>query len=348
MRVAILGGGFCGSRIALQLDRRKDISVTLIDKNPFFEYNPSSIKCLTNPGYQQNIQVPFNKFLSNTTIITDSIEKIFPSELKTTHHRIEFDYAVIGFGCFYPIRLTNTENVFTLTRSNEAKKIFNALKNAKKVVIVGGGYIGTEIASELAMKRKDLQITIVHSQDRILKRNTPFVSKYITNFLRKKGVKFLFSEKIVDHPTSHEFITKSGKKIIADVCIWCTGIGFDTSYLEGFIPESVDAKNSIKVNDSLQFIEYPHIFAGGDITAINEEKTARKAELHADIIATNLIRIKQGKSLVKYSTGTSPMVISLGDNNGVGIYGRLIIPGFISGFGKWLIEWWTLRQFYQK
>jgi NADH dehydrogenase FAD-containing subunit len=346
MRVVILGGGFCGSRIANQLDKIKDINVTLIDKNPFFEYNPSAIKCLTNPGYQQNIQVPFNKFLSNTTIITDSIQKILPSEVKTNHHRIEFDYAVLCLGCSYPILLSNTENVYTLTRSYEAKELFSSLKNAKKIIIVGGGYIGTEIASELAIKRKDIHITMVHSQDRILKRNSRYVSKYITNFLQKRGVNFLFNEKIIYHPSSHEFITKSGKKLIADLCIWCTGINVDTSYLEGFIPGSVDEKNRIKVNDSLQLLEYPHIFAGGDIISINEEKTARKAELHADIIASNLVKLKKGKQLVSYKKGTSPMVISLGDNRGVGIYGRLILPGFISGIGKWFIEWWTLRQFY--
>ncbi len=346
MRVAILGGGFCGSRIALQLDEMKDISVTLIDKNPFFEYNPSAIKCITNPGYQQNIQVPFNRFLSKTTIITDTIEKIFPSEIMTKNHRVEFDYAVICFGCSYPILLSNTENVYTLTRSKEAKELFNALKTAKSVIIVGGGYIGTEIASELALKRKDLQLTMVHPHDRILKRNTSYVSRYVTNFLQKNGVNFVFNEKIVDHPSSNEFITKTGKKLVADVCIWCTGISIDTSCLEGFIPESVDEKRKIKVNESLQLLEYPHIFAGGDVTAINEEKTARKAELHADIIATNIIRINQGKSLVNYSSGTSPMIISLGDNRGVGSYGRLSMPGFLSGVGKWLIEWWTIRQFY--
>jgi hypothetical protein len=40
------------------------------------------------------------------------------------------------------------------------------------------------------------------------------------------------------------------------------------------------------------------------------------------------------------------MVISLGDNYGIGQYGKVVIPGLLSGIGKWLIEWWTLRQFY--
>ena len=66
MRVVIIGGGFCGASLAKELDDEEQISVTLIDKNPFFEYNPSAHKCLTNPWYQQNIRVAYDRFLSHT------------------------------------------------------------------------------------------------------------------------------------------------------------------------------------------------------------------------------------------------------------------------------------------
>lgn len=346
MKVVILGGGFCGASIAKELDDEKDISVTLIDKDPYFEYNPSAHKCITNPGYQRNIQVPFNRFLSNTEIITESIKKVFPSEVHTDSKRIEFDYGVLCLGCSYPIFLSNTENVYTLTRSDDAKQLFKALKNAKKVLIVGGGYIGTEIAGELATKRSDLLVTMVHSHNRLLERNTKFASYSALKFLKKRGVNFVFNDRVVDHPHEHDFITKNGKTIDADVCIWCAGVRVDTSYLEGFSESTVSTSERVNVNESLQFVDYPHLFAGGDLTDIKEEKTARKAEMHARVIAANIRRIQQGKSLKKYKPGRSPMVISLGDTYGIGRYGNVVIPGFLSGIAKWLIEWWTLRQFY--
>ncbi len=345
MKLVILGGGFCGATVAKELDGTKNIQVTLIDKNPFFEYNPSAHKCLTNPSYQQNIQVPFKNFLTNTQIITEPIKRVFPFEVYTESNRIEFDYAVICLGSLYPIFLSSTKNVFTMTNALEAKELFNALKTAEKVVLVGGGYIGTEIAAELVTKRPDLHITLVHSTDRMLQRSPSFASSYAKRFLEKKGVNFLFEEKMVDHPTDHEFITESGRKLEADVCIWSAGVKTDASFLEGFTPSTVDKLGRIKVNKSLQLLEYPHIFVGGDITSIDEEKTARKAELHARIITSNIKRISQGKPLKKYKTKSSPMVISLGDNQGIGQFGRLVIPGFVPGLGKWLIEWWTLRQF---
>lgn len=232
-----------------------------------------------------------------------------------------------------------------MTRSDQAKKLFKVLKKAERVLLVGGGYIGTEIAGELATKRSDIKLTMVHSHDRILQRSPLSASKYAMNFLEKKGVNFIFNEKVVSHPDDHTFVTNKGKEIDADVCIWCAGIKVDTSYLEGFVPSAVEKKQGIRLNEHLQLIEYPHLFAGGDITAINEEKTARKAELHAQVIATNIKRLHKEKSFVSYKTKTSPMVISLGDNHGIGQFGRLVIPGLVSGIGKWLIEWWTLRQF---
>ena len=346
MKVAILGGGFCGATLAKELDDEKDVQVTLIDKNSYFEYNPSAHKCLTNPGYQRHIQVPFSHFLHHTEIITEPIKKVFPSEIHTRSKRIGFDYGVLCLGCSYPIFLENTQNVFTLTRSDDAKELFKVLKNAKKVLIVGGGYIGTEVAGELATKRSDLQITIVHSHDRLLERNTSFSSRYALKFLSSKGVHVVFDDLVIDHPSQHEFTTKKGKTIFADVCIWCAGVQVDTSYLEGFSDSTVNKSGRVSVNESLQLVDYPHFFAGGDLTDINEEKTARKAELHAKVIALNLRRMNQDKSLIPYTSGRSPMVISLGDNHGIGQYGKLVVPGLLSGIGKWLIEWWTLRQFY--
>lgn len=87
--------------------------------------------------------------------------------------------------------------------------------------------------------------------------------------------------------------------------------------MKGFSSTCFDSKNAIKVNASLQLYPHHHIFVGGDITAIPEEKTARKAELHAKIIAKNIQRDIKHKPLIAYSSHISPMIISLGDAHGI-------------------------------
>jgi len=344
MKVAILGGGFCGSSIAKQLDKKDELTVTLIDKNPYFEYIPSAHKCLTNPDYQHKIRIPFKNFLSNVTIINESIKRVLPFEVQTDSKRIEFDSAVCCMGSSYPIHLLNTTQVYTMTNSKQAVKIFQKLKNAQTVLIIGGGYIGTEIAAEITTKQSDLQVIMVHAKDRILPRSPKYASNYAMKFLKKRGITFLFNDTIVKHPSKREFITTNGKRIDADVCIWCAGLKVDTSYLEGFPSNTTNAHNQINVNDYLQFVNYSHIFAGGDVIASDEEKTAQKAELHAQIIATNIQRLQQGKSLVLYNNKINPMVVSLGDTHGIFFFDRFVLPGMLAGYAKWIVEWWTLRQ----
>lgn len=342
MRISIIGGGFCGATIASILDSNEDFSVTLIDRKPFFEYNPSAQKCITKPKYQNRIRYPFNKFLSTTRIISEQVKQIFPSKIQTDSKIIEFDYAVLCMGATYPILLSNTNHVYKMTNCNDAIRLFKSLKEANNVLIVGGGYLGVEIASELATKRPDLDITVVHSQKRLLEKHPKLVSLYTTKFLSNRGVKIILNEKIIEQPKDHSFSTKNGRMFEADVCIWCTGIDIDTTLLKEFNPASFDENNRIKVNEFLQIEGYDRLFAGGDITSINEEKTARNAKLHAHIIANNIKKMYQKKSLVAYKRHISPMVINLGDYRGIATYGDLIFFGILPGISKWIIEWWTL------
>ena len=92
--------------------------------------------------------------------------------------------------------------------------------------------------------------------------------------------------------------------------------------------------------------KYPHIYAGGDITEITEEKTAQKAKKHAHVIVKNIIAQMKGAELKPYKTGVSPLVISLGDLYGISQIDSAVLAGFGHGLLKKIIEWWTLEQFY--
>ncbi len=345
MRVAILGGGFCGATVASLLDSNNELSVTLIDQKSYFEYNPGAHKCITNPHYQTHLRRYYSQFLPNTLVITEKIKEVYPSKIRTTSKIIKFDYAVLCMGNIYPIMLSNKKHVYKMTTSNEAIQLFNSLNSSKHVLIVGGGYLGVEIAGELATKRPDLHITLVHSHKRLLEKHPIFVSTYTMKFLTKRGVNILLNEKIVAQPKEHVFVTKTEKEIQADTCIWCTGINADTSYLKEFNPFPINLNKRIKVNSHLQVEGFPKLFSGGDITAIKEEKTAQKAKRHAQIIAKNIIRLNQNKPLIKYKKKTSPMVISIGDYHGIGTYGNISFYGILPGFAKWFVEWWSLNRF---
>ncbi|MGM0510370.1 MAG: NAD(P)/FAD-dependent oxidoreductase [Thermoplasmatota archaeon] len=336
MKVVVLGGGFCGSMVAKRFDQVTDIDTVLVDKKDHFTYYPSLPKLINDPSYQKNITNLYSEFLENTDIITENIEKISPENVSTAKNRIGYDILVICLGADYPIDLDDERDVFTIRSVEEVKRLSEHVEVSKNILIVGGGLIGVETAAELATKTEK-KITLVHSHDRLLERESRTASWFAEKFLRGKGVEVIFGRKVVGRK-DRGFKTEDGRTIDADVCIWSTGLGYDKSIFEGF-DRSIFAENgSLRVNEYLQLRGYPNIFVGGDITAINEEKTGHNADAHSRIISDNIIRMEKEKPLKKYSHFKIPLVIGLGDINGLISLPRIGIPGPVAPVIKYILE----------
>ncbi|WP_455279663.1 NAD(P)/FAD-dependent oxidoreductase, partial [[Eubacterium] cellulosolvens] len=264
MKLVILGGGFCGTIIAKKLDKRQNVDVILIDKKSYYEYTPSIHKLISDRTYLGKITIPFEKIVKRGKVVVDQLTNLTDQYVETRNEKITYDYLIASTGIEYPISLDNQENVFTLKSGISALQINQKIANAKKVLIIGGGLIGTEIAGELVTKMKDKRVTIVHSKDRLIERNPAKASFYAQKFLEKKGVKIIFNEKIVKHE-GRIFISNKGSKIEADISIWCAGIKWSPNYLNDFDPQIFTNKGALKVNEHLQLQGFENIFVGGDV-----------------------------------------------------------------------------------
>ncbi len=336
MKVVILGGGFCGSMVAKKLDQIKDIDTVLVDKEDHFVYYPSLPKLITDPGYRENITKPYSTFLKNTDIITERIVKITPKYISTVKNRIDHDILVICLGADYPIYLEDKKDVFTLRSIDEVTRLSERVEGSTDILIVGGGLIGVEAAGELATKTEK-KVTLVHSHERLIERESKIASKYAEKFLREKGVDVMFGRKVVNRRDG-SFQTDDGRTIEADVCIWSTGLSYDENIFRGFERSPFAENGSLRVNEYLQLKGYPNIFAGGDITSMDEEKTGHNADVHSRVISDNVVRTERGTSFKKYRNFRTPLLISLGDIDGVISFPHLAIPGPVTSVMKYLLE----------
>jgi NADH dehydrogenase FAD-containing subunit len=343
MKVVILGGGFCGSWVVKKLDRNKNLDVVLLDKKDYYEYTPSIWKLLTNTSYHKQIIIPHAHYLKRTRIVTDPLVRVTPTSLETKKEHIPFDYLVISTGIDYPIFLQDKKNVFTVKSGAEVLKYSKQVAKAKKILIIGGGVISTEVAGDLSTCTSGKQILLVHPYDRLLERNTLSVSRYAKKFLEEHGVQIIFREKIVGHEKG-VFLTNSNRRINADLGIWCAGIKCNPWFMKEFPASIFSEKNALKVNQFLQLEGYPHIFVGGDINDVKEEKTAAAADRQAIAIYTNISRTIAGKKLYRYTPITLPMDISLGLWDGIITYPPFLLPGVIPAFVKLLVEKLALRR----
>lgn len=337
MRVVILGGGFCGAYIAKKLDKHKDLEIILIDKKDYFEYSSSLWKLLSNPLYHKYITIPFTHFLKHTHIVVDPLIQVTSEFVETKKEKISFDYLVIATGIDYPILLENKKNVFTIKSGTEVAKKSPMIKKAERILIIGGGLIGTEIAGDLAEQFPEKHIILIHPHNRLLERNSKGVSQYGKKYLEEHGVQLIFNEKIIDHQ-KEIFITNTRRHIKANIAIWCAGIKCNPWFMSSFPSSILTEYKALKVNQFLQLIGYPNIFIGGDITSIPEEKTAVNADRHGSIISENILRSYKQKSLIIYKPRREPMIISLGNWNAIFTYPPFLIPGFLPAIIKLVVE----------
>ena len=182
----------------------------------------------------------------------------------------QFDKLVIATGArpfIPPIQgLVSAKNVFPVRTAEDAINIRKAFDNAtqKRVVVIGGGYIGLEAAASL--KKLGATVTVLERENRVLARVTaPIMSDYFTTLHQKHDVAVLTHKNVV----SVEI--KEGLNVIhcddktsfnADIIIVGVGIKVNQELAEN---AGLIIKNGIKVNQFAQTSDN-NIYAIGDCT----------------------------------------------------------------------------------
>ncbi len=341
-KVVVMGGGFAGALIAKKLEH--DFDVILIDSKIYFEYTPSILRSVINPKILDKIRVPHKNYLRKSNIIMGRVDEVNKNYVKVGKNKVNYDYLVICSGSNYNW-LKEGNNVFISSKPNSLVEAHEKLIKAKRILIIGGGLVGVELAAEICTNFKDKEIILANLDKHLIPRNNLKSSEYAERFLRKYGVKLLLNEKIDNIVDSRKFITKSGEKIVADIAFVSTGIVPNFEFMKKNFSDSLNENNYIKVNSFLQVAGNKNFFAAGDVANINEEKTAQNAEKHAQIVVNNLKALELGGKLKKYEPKKIPFFISLGKYNGIFEYKNFVFTGKIPSLMKWFIEKRTIGRY---
>lgn len=337
-RVVIIGGGFAGTYVARKL--QNNYSVTLIDSKDYFEFTPSVLRTIVEPQHIKKIQAIHAEYLPKTVLIKDYVTGVSSNEVLTQTNTFPYDYLVVCTGSAYNAPIKDFDTV-TATRAHELVSYAKKLEKSDSVLIIGGGIVGVELAAEIIEKYPLKKVTIVHGNSELIERNPSRARNYAYKFLKKRNVHMVFDE-LVTGKLGKFYITNKNKQFSADLAFVCTGISPNSKHLKGFFASSLDSRGFLKVNRFLQVEGFRNIFAGGDVTAIMEEKTAQNAEKHGNIIARNIEALEIEHELKEYKPKPRIMAISLGKWNGLIVYKNLVLTGIIAAFAKWFVEWKTM------
>ena len=241
------------------------------------------------------------KFIDGSTIDVDST-------------RLEFKKAVIATGARAAmLPIPGLAEIGALT--NES--VFSLTELPKRLIVIGGGPIGTEMAQTFA--RFGSQVTQIEKMSHILSREESDAALVVQQAMEKDGVNFVLNatttrmerrgdEKVV-------FVEQGGKEIeiVGDQVLVgigrapnVSGMGLENAGVE------YDNRNGIEVNDRLQTTN-PSIYAAGDVAS--KFKFTHVADFQARIVIQNALfmgRSKASALTVPWATYTSPELAHVG------------------------------------
>lgn len=150
------------------------------------------------------------------------------------------------------------ENVLYLRSLSDSARLRDRLKNAKKVAVIGGGFIGMEVASQSAQQGRDT--TMIFPQDRVWKNFfTPEMSRFFEKYYRDRAVHFV-SAASVEAIGVDSVSLSTGARLEADLIV--AGIGV-TPITEIATAAGLKVENGIVVNEFLE-TGTADIYAAGD------------------------------------------------------------------------------------
>lgn len=245
MRIVILGGGFAG------LSAFKTHDSLLIDDKDYFVLTHRLVD-VVKTGNPEIAKIPYKKILKATVKSIDFKGK----RVITTEGEISYDKLIISLGYSQKL-LPHTEK---LENVQDALSLRQKILNAKRVVVIGGGPLGVELASvslELGQRKKE--VYLIESQDRLLSFMSLDSSRYALNKLQEMGVKVLLKTR-VESISPGQINTTEGK-INADVII--SSIGFKGSPLISELGLS-NINSRMLVDEYLRSIDYEDVYGAGD------------------------------------------------------------------------------------
>ena len=191
--------------------------------------------------------------------------------------------------------LNEAKAIFTLRNIPDTDRIksYVDLQQPKRAVVVGGGFIGLEMAENL--HDRGIEVTIVEMANQVMAPLDYEMAALIHNHLEDKGVQLILEDGVKSFENEgSKVVTQSGKEFATDLIILSIGVRPENE-LAVNAGLNVGERGGIQVNDYLQTND-PHIYAIGDVIEvkdyINEQPTmiplAWPANRQGRIVADNI------------------------------------------------------------
>ncbi|MEU7583875.1 FAD-dependent oxidoreductase [Streptomyces sp. NPDC041068] len=323
--VAVIGGGYGGAAVAKALDEEAD--VVLVDPKDAFVHAAGSLRALVAPEWAGNIFFPYDGLLRRGRVVRDRAVGVDSDGVTlASGGRVDADYLVLATGSGYPYP-AKTDTDVAAEALGRLRATHEELSGAERVLIVGAGPVGLELAGEIKAVWPDKGVVVVDPADQLVPGFDAAMREDLLRQLEGLGVELRLGTALAEEPPSEpgqakEFTvgTTDGGEVGADIWFRCYGVRVDSGYLDGVLAAARTPKGQLRVTEALNVEGHRHIYALGDLTDLAEAKMAGYAMKHAEVVAENIkAQLRGEEPAARYLPSPVPSVLlPLGPTGGVG------------------------------
>jgi NADPH-dependent 2,4-dienoyl-CoA reductase/sulfur reductase-like enzyme/rhodanese-related sulfurtransferase len=291
-RIVIVGGVAGGASAAARARRLCErCSIVVLDKGPFVSFANCGLPyfvgdvireekdlIVASPKlFRQRFHIDVRTEHEVTAIDRDE-HRVEVKNLRTGEMYHEHYTKLVlspGAGAIVPpLPGVDLAGVFVLRTIPDSRRIRSwiAERDAKRAVVVGGGFIGLETAENLA--RRGLHVAIVEMASQVMPPLDPEMAFYVEERLRERGVELHLGDglaRIEAHGDALAVHTASGARVAADIVLLAIGVKPEVSLAKACGLE-LGERGGIRVDEQMRTSD-PDIYAVGDVVDVTDVVT---------------------------------------------------------------------------
>jgi len=295
VKILIIGGVAAGTKVAAKLKREnRDYDVTILTKSKDISYAGCGLPYYVGNVIEQREQLIVNtpasfSALTGATVLTETEvininrdQKSVEAKNLTTNEisTYSYDKLVIASGASPikpPIEGVNLDGVYYMRTPEDAIGLREAVEvgKIKRAVVVGGGFIGLEVAENLSLQ--GVRVTVLDMAEHILPGFDPEIAEYVENHLANHGIMAMTNTRLeaILGEEKVEKVQTEKRAIKCDAVILAMGIRANTSFVKDTGLELMK-NQTIKVNEYLMTNDLD-IYAVGDCACVTNVLTKESA-----------------------------------------------------------------------
>jgi 3-phenylpropionate/trans-cinnamate dioxygenase ferredoxin reductase subunit len=290
--IVIVGSGQSGGWAAQTLRKEGYAGkVVLIGDEPHYPYErpPLSKAVLSGEATAESTHLiksdAFEKLGLDwrPSVRVTSIDRVGRKVLLSTDESIHYDKLILcNGGRARPMNIPGAElpGLFTLRSIDDAQALSKALLPGKKIVVVGGGWIGLEVAA--TARKKGMEVTVVEAMPRLCERTVPpEISEYLARLHSRHGTQLILGASVARFARNAEGMLvatlSDGRELLCDAVV--IGIGLIPND-ELARDAGLECDGGIVVDAQCRSSD-PDILAAGDVASWHCRWAGRRKRLES-------------------------------------------------------------------